>query len=130
MDQISTLSRTASFELFGADDGTAAVPGNAPTEDIEIQVVSTIYSCAIVDSATKFPSSSLPTVGAVASSTTNGETSTPTQSSKTTATRSAATGHSPSSTGTSQSSGVRVQVSSSKVSMIILALVAGFAYTT
>jgi hypothetical protein len=104
VDQISTLSETASFELFGAEDGTTVGPGNAVVEDIEIQVLSTIYSCPVVDAATTSLSTSLPTAEVVApSSTDTGSQSTLTQGSKATTTGSSTTGNGASVSGSSQS---------------------------
>ena len=127
VDQISTLSRTASFELFGADDGTVATTGNAPSEDIEIHVVSTIYSCPIVDAATAFPSAGLPTGEVVAPSPTDaGVPSASTQGSKATTTRLSTTANSPSAVGTSQSNGDRILVGLFQHFMIMLALAGTF----
>jgi len=104
VDQISTMLQTASFELLGAEDGTTVEgPGSAVVEDIEIQVLSTIYSCPVVDAATTSLSTSLPTAEVVAPSADTGSQSTLTQGSKATTTGVSTTGNSASVSGSSQS---------------------------
>jgi len=69
VDDISTLSMAASFDLFAADDGTNVGPGTGTSEDMQIQVVSTLYSCPVINGATTILSTSLPTAEIVASAT-------------------------------------------------------------
>jgi hypothetical protein len=76
VDDISTLQQAESFQFFGANDGTPASPEGSTEHDIELQVVSTIYSCPIVIQPTGVPSSSLPVAEIVApTSTQSSETS-------------------------------------------------------
>ena len=124
MDQISTLSQTASFELFGAEDRTTVGPGSAVVEDIEIQVLSTIYSCPVVNAATISLSTSLPTAEVVApSSTDTGSQSTLTRGSKATTTGSSTTGNSASVSGSSQSGVDSLQIGIGQVLLSMMAVV-------
>jgi hypothetical protein len=127
VDDISTLSMTASFEIFGADDGTPApAPGGAVVGDIEIQVVSTIYSCPIVNAVTTSLTTSLPTaeVAAPASLTETGSQGTSTtQGSKTTTTGSSTTGNSAFVSGSSQSGVDPLQIGVSQGLVALMALV-------
>lgn len=123
VDDISTLSMSASFNLFAADDGTSVAPGTGTSEDIQIQIASTLYSCPVVNAATTILSTSLPTVEIVAPSTTGtASQGTGTQSPSVGTTGSSENGNSPSAGESSQSGVDPIQIGIGQVLMAIMAL--------